>query len=83
MPLVPVREFTWTNDYSFMRELTCKNHQTAKYLTKNPFDRNLHLVKVPEGDIERTDTGECKCPFNDLMVIVKEEKDSCSQPSTS
>jgi len=71
--LVPVSEFEWTDDYSFLRELTCKNHPTARYLTKNPFERNIHLAKVPEGNIERSDEGDCTCPFSDLMVIVNNQ----------
>jgi hypothetical protein len=71
--LVPVREYVWTDDYSFMRKLTCKNHTSALYLTKNPFDRGIHLIKVPDDSgIERSETGECVCPFGDLMVIVGE-----------
>jgi hypothetical protein len=69
MKLTPVRDYVWTDDYSFMRRMTCINHPTALYLTKNPFTRSIHLIKVPEGNIERTDMGECKCPFNELAVI--------------
>lgn len=69
MKLVPVSEYTWTDDYSFLRTLTCKNHPTARYLTKNPWFRSVHLVKRPEGNIPRTETGECTCPFDDLMVV--------------
>lgn len=73
MKLTPVSEYVWTEDYSFLRSLTCKNHQTARYLTKNPWFRSLHLIKPPEGDIQRSETGECVCPFNDLMVIEQGE----------
>lgn len=65
--LVPIKEFEWTDDYSFHRTLTCKNHPTAKYFTKNPFFRSIHLIKIPEDMTE-----ECKCPFEDLVVVVKE-----------
>lgn len=73
MPLVPVNEYEWDDDYSWLRTLTCKNHTTARYLTKNPFYRRLSLVKLPEGDIERSNTGECVCPFSDLVVIVSDK----------
>ena len=63
--LVPVREFTWTDDYSFLRELTCRNHPTANYLTKNPWNRSLLLVKFPDAA-----TKECECLFDDLVVVV-------------
>lgn len=64
MKLTPINEYVWTDDYSFMRKLTCKNHPTARYLTKNPYFRGIHLVKFPEGERQ-----ECPCPFTDLMVI--------------
>lgn len=68
MKLIPVREFEWTDDYSFMRWMTCRNHPTARYLTKNPFYRSIHVLRFP------VDTdGECPCPFDDLAVIVPDE----------
>ena len=67
--LVPINEFKWTDDYSFMRTLTCINHQTARYSTKNPFFRSLICTKLPEGDIERSNTGECTCPMSNLVVV--------------
>lgn len=70
--LVRVGEFEWTDDYSFMRTMTCINHPTARYSTKNPYFRSLFIVKLPEGDIERTATGECTCPISDLVVLVEE-----------
>jgi hypothetical protein len=75
---VPIGEFNWTNDYSFMYELTCKNHPTAQYLTKNPYHRSLRVVKVPEGDIERSASGECTCPFSDLVVVIPQAEMQCS-----
>lgn len=70
MKLTPVHEYVWTEDFSFMRSLTCINHQTARYLTKNPFHRGIHVIKLPEDqDIPRSITGECQCPFSDLAVI--------------
>jgi hypothetical protein len=64
MKLTPIRDYKWTDDYSFHRKLTCKNHPTARYLTKNPYFRSIHLIKLPDGE-----TKECTCPFDDLMVI--------------
>ncbi|MFG3405629.1 hypothetical protein [Streptomyces sp. NPDC048142] len=72
--LVPVGEFDWTDDYSYQRILTCKNHPTARYSTKNPWMRSLGVIRLPEGDIPRTNTGECTCPFRDLVVIVSESQ---------
>lgn len=73
MKLVPIREFEWTDDYSFHRYMTCIYHPTALYSTKNPFFRGVFCHRVPEGDIPRSFTGECTCPLNDLAVIVNEE----------
>jgi len=70
---VPVGEWKWTEDYSYSRKLTCKNHPTAVYYTKNPWARNLHLIQRPVGDIPRSPTGECVCPFSDLVVLVRPE----------
>lgn len=72
MRLVPIREFEWTNDYSYHRNMTCINHPTARYSTKNPYFRSIFVHKLPEGDIERSDTGECTCHISDLAVIVEE-----------
>jgi hypothetical protein len=67
-------EFAWTSDYSFMRTMTCKNHPTARYSTKNPFDRSIFLRRLPdEGDFEKSHTGECKCPISDLVVVLSTE----------
>lgn len=71
MQLVPIGEYQWTDDFSFHRELTCRNHLTARYLTKNPWQRSIHIVKRPEGEIERTPNGDCTCPFTDLAVVVR------------
>lgn len=69
MTLVPLNEFEWTDDYSYHRILTCRNHPTARYSTKNPFSRSLFVQQIPDGEIERTPTGECTCPLGDLVVI--------------
>lgn len=74
MKLTPISDYEWTDDYSFMRTLTCKNHPTARYLTKNPWWRGIHGIKLPEGDIPRSETGECQCPFSALAVIMPEPK---------
>lgn len=69
--LVPIGLFPWSDDYSWSRMLTCLNHSTARYYTKNPFWRNLHLVKLPQdANIPRSGTGECTCPMEYLAVIV-------------
>lgn len=67
--LTPISDYNWTDNFSFMRTLTCINHQSAKYLTKNPFSRGIHVVKLPIGDIQRTNSGECTCPFTNLAVV--------------
>lgn len=75
MKLIPIGEYEWTEDYSFLRPLTCVNHTDARYLTKNPWHRGIHVIKLPEGDFPRSETGECQCPLSDLAVIEKEEKE--------
>lgn len=54
---------TWHGRFG-MYTLTCRNHPTAEYTTKNPFQRNVHCVQVPVGM-----TKECDCPFHDLVVV--------------
>lgn len=65
--LIPVREHTWTDDFSYLREMTCRNHPTAVYYTKNPFERGIHIIKFAD----EMGWQECPCPFNDLMVKVR------------
>lgn len=72
--LVPVKEFPFPEPGPEHFQLTCKNHPTAKYLTKNPWNRGLHVIELPKGDIPRTATGECTCPFSDLVVIILERQ---------
>lgn len=52
-------------DLSCMKTLTCVNHPTAVYLTKNPWMRGIHVIKFPEG----FEYKECPCPFSDLRVM--------------
>ena len=67
MKQIPVNEFAFPEPGSEHFKLTCKNHPTAEYSTKNPFLRNLHLLKFPDGM-----HSECDCPFDDLVVLVEE-----------
>ena len=53
-----------------MYRLTCKNHRGMEYLTKNPYQRTLHIVKV---DPSVTEGLECPCPFADLVVTHEDE----------
>jgi ethanolamine utilization microcompartment shell protein EutL len=70
MTLIKLDDWEWGDDYSYMRTLTCVNHPTARYLTKNPFFRSIGIIAAPVDEgIERTATGECVCPFSDLRVI--------------
>ena len=48
-----------------MYTMTCRNHQGARYVTKNPHQRALHFVKGDPGVGRWT---ECPCPFEDLLV---------------
>lgn len=73
--LVPIREHTWSDDFSYMRVVSCMDHPTSRYLTKNPSQRNLHLIVPPQ---EAPQEGwplagfECPCPFSRLGVWVRE-----------
>jgi len=58
--------------------LTCRNHPTARYVTKNPWTRGIHFVTPPaeaEDPQWRAEHGsgpanlECDCPFADLVVV--------------
>lgn len=51
------------------RYMTCKNHPTALYLSKNPYQRSVHLIEMPVGFPFGED---CPCPLSDLMAIVEE-----------
>lgn len=64
---IPVDEFEW-GEIGPMHELTCKNHPTAEYLTKNPWMRGIHFIKGPK---EFGPFTECPCPFGDLVVVVE------------
>lgn len=68
---VPIKEFRWTDDYSFHRTLTCRNHRGMQYVTKNPWNRIMHIVKVDEQVLAQGQL-ECDCPFADLLVIAPE-----------
>jgi hypothetical protein len=65
-----------------MHSMTCRHHPTARYLTKHPHERSLHLTRIPSDadmastpNVPRSDTGECCCLFEDLMVIQWEVED--------
>jgi hypothetical protein len=67
------------NDLSTMKSLTCVNHPTAKYLTKNPWTRGLHFIspcdEAPFGDqsVGVLAAWECPCPFSDLRVVAHDD----------
>lgn len=77
---VPVKEFDWASNGLEHQYLTCKNHSTARYLTKHPRMRGLHFIRRADealrGEGEWTDMGECKCPYEDLVVLVDNEEKS-------
>jgi hypothetical protein len=68
-------------DFSTMKTLTCVHHQGARYLTKNAWQRNLHLVQpdpeiVAAGITNTHGAPECPCPFSDLRVVVEDENNA-------
>lgn len=77
------------DDFSTMKRLTCVNHPTARYLTKNPWARGLHFIEPCKeayelgSDKARLAAGftgpahmECPCPFSDLRVVRRDEEDN-------
>lgn len=69
---IPVGDFKFPAPGPKMFELTCKNHPTARYSTKNPYQRGLHFL---QGADDVGPLTECPCPFEDMVVLVEEEKD--------
>lgn len=70
--LIPVGEFEFPEPGSKMFDMTCKNHPTALYSTKNPYLRGLHFLKAADGF---GPISECPCPFSYLVVIVENDDD--------
>jgi hypothetical protein len=64
--LIPIGDYPWGEVGNDMVTLTCKNHPTAEYSTKNPWLRGIHIHKYPDGW-----RSECPCPFGDLAVVVE------------
>jgi hypothetical protein len=54
--------------------LTCKNHPTMLYSSKNPYQRSLHFLGEFELTPEMKMIGlhECSCDFGDLLVIIED-----------
>ena len=80
MKLIPLNDpsIDW-DDFSTMKEVTCVNHPTAQYLTKNPWHRGLHFIEPCDEAKEPGWVGngdgwparlECPCPFSDLRVVL-------------
>lgn len=75
----PASGVDW-QDFSTMKELTCVNHPTAEYLTKNPWQRSLHFIhpcveamSEPHPDWPLHGL-ECPCPFSDFRVVINSGK---------
>jgi hypothetical protein len=64
---IPVKEFKFPEPGPEHFRITCKNHPTAEYSTKNPYLRGLHFLKGADDIGPFT---ECPCPFEDLVVVV-------------
>jgi hypothetical protein len=64
----PVLEKAWrTYDHQYM---TCRNHVGMLYLTKNPWERSVHIVRFDRDVMAETGQIECDCSFSDLVVLV-------------
>lgn len=68
--LVPIGEFPWGDDFSWLRHLTCGNHPTGKYYTKNPWERGIHLVECPLDVDGNPGMYDCSCNRLSLVVVV-------------
>lgn len=70
--VTPIRDFEFPSEREVgeMYSLTCRNHPTARYLTKNPYCRQLHFIEGPEGSPFK----ECACAFDDLVVLVDKKE---------
>jgi len=68
--LVLATDYPWTDDFSWLRALTCINHPTAGYLTKNPWERSVHIWFYPKGPDGKSLGHDCPCPSTALAVIV-------------
>ena len=66
MRAIHVYEHKWSDDYSYLRYLTCSRHPSNEYRTKNPWDRSVHIMGAGT---------DCDCPLGDLVVWVKEDGD--------
>lgn len=69
---IPVNLFSFGEPGPEHYILTCRNHPLAKYSTKNPYQRHLHLIRNYEGG--EFEFKECECPFNDLVVVQLDEE---------
>ena len=74
MKLIPLAEFDWAANDMKLQEITCKNHTTARYLSKHPWQRRLHFV---EAAVDMPPFTECPCPLEDLCVV--EDSDFASR----
>ena len=73
------RGFVDWRDFSILKTLTCINHPTARYVTKNPHARTLHFVRPPEeAPVEGWPLSglECPCSLDDLRVVIPDEGES-------
>lgn len=73
---VPIDDFNWADNDMILQHITCKNHTTARYLSKHPYDRSLHFV---ESAVDMPPFTECSCPFGDLVVVVQPMKSDIRQ----
>jgi len=73
--LVPVYEFKFPEPGPEHFSITCKNHTFLRWITKNPYQRNIHYLGLADGTKENGFWmwQECACPFGDLVVITETE----------
>jgi hypothetical protein len=68
---IPVRTYRdaglFTEDYTYHRILSCRNHPHLRWSTKNPYTRSV--FPFPTNMQTLADVDECTCPLDDATVI--------------
>jgi len=75
---VPVAEFAWTDDRSWHRTVTCMNHPSAKYYTKNFYYQGLHFIATPNGFPLGK---ECDCSVASFAVVCNADGVAVGKPA--
>lgn len=68
---IPIRVYRqanlFTEDYTYHRILSCRNHPDLRWSSKNPYTRSV--FPLPNGTQTLRDYDECTCPLDDAVVV--------------